>query len=137
MAAHRNRLVESLGPRPSVRDLVEVVVMPLAELLDHPGGSAYLRIQAELLAHPAREELPPLLAEPWRRPGLSRVVSLLTETLAERGDDATSLRVGLATTLIMHSLADRVRSPDRRSIDAQFVRGVVAATVAILETSLD
>ena len=136
MAVHRDQLVDALPADPSVRELVEVIVSPLAAMLGDPGGSAYLRIQAELLAHPNRDELPELLSRPWSRPGLERVQALLAEALPAHSRTLGEVRTLLATTLIFHSLADRARTTVRTDDDADFVRGLVHATVAVLETPM-
>ena len=137
MAVHRDELVDALPADPTVRQLVEVIVSPLAAMLGDPGGSAYLRIQAELLAHPNRDELPELLAHPWSRPGLERVQALLAEALPAHSRTLGEVRTLLATTLIFHSLADRARTTIGTDDDAEFVRGLVHAVVAVLETPMD
>ena len=136
MARHREQLVEALPADPSLHRIVEVIVAPLAALLDDPGGAAYLRIQAELLAHPSREDLPPLLSEPWSRPGLARVTALLAEGLPDRSRSMAEVRRMLVTTLIFHALADRARVGHVEDHE-DFVRGLVAAVVAILETPME
>ncbi|WP_436793388.1 TetR/AcrR family transcriptional regulator [Actinospongicola halichondriae] len=137
MAVHRDRLLDDLPSEPTVRDLVEVIIAPLAAMLGEPGGSAYLRIQAELLAHPNRDELPELLSQPWSRPGLERVQALLVESLPPHSVVLGAVRTVLATTLIFHSLADRARLTDEAADHEDFVRGLVHAVVAILETVMD
>ena len=137
MAVHRDELVDALPPEPSVRQLVEVIVSPLAAMHGYPGGSAYLRIQAELLAHPNRDELPELLAQPWSRPGLERTQALLVDALPEHSRTLGAVRTVLATTLIFHSLADRARTTTGVDDHDDFVRGLVHATVAVLETPMD
>lgn len=137
MAGHREALVDALSPEPTVRDLAEVIIGPLESMLGDPGGAAYLRIQAELLAHPNREQLPGLLSEPWSRPGLERVQELLFDTLPEHSRKRRRVRAVLVTTLIFHSLADRARNAIDAGDHAEFVSGLVHATVAILETPMD
>ncbi len=136
MAVHRARLLDRLPADPDLRQVTEVIVLPLAALLSDPGGAAYLRIQAELLAHPARDTLPPMLAEPWSRPGLERAVGLLVAGLPEHSRSLGSVRRMLAVTLIFHALADRARTDSTDGHD-DFVRGLIVATVAILETPVD
>lgn len=137
MAVHRETLVDRLPAAPTVRQLVEVIVDPLAAMLGDPGGSAYLRIQAELLAHPDRDALPDLLAQPWSRPGLERVQALLQDALPDHTRVLRHVRTVLTTTLIFHSLADRARTVSGSDDDDDFVRGLVHATVAILESPMD
>lgn len=136
MSQHRAELLRSLPEDASAHDVVEVVVLPLAGLLSDPAAAAYLRIQAELLAHPSRDQMPQLLAEPWSRPGLERVNQLLVTRLPVHSRSSIEIRRDLATTLIFHALADRARNARIGSHDG-FVRGLVAATVAILETPMD
>ncbi|MDE0802235.1 MAG: helix-turn-helix domain containing protein [Acidimicrobiales bacterium] len=137
MAAHREALLDALPSRAGVRQYVEVIVEPLAAMLDDPGGSAYLRIQAELLAHPDRDELSPLLAKPWARPGLERVQALLAAELPEHSRELARVRAVLATTLIFHSLADRARTTAADVDHTDFTRGLVHAVMAILSTPLE
>lgn len=137
MATHRDGLVADLPAHPTLDEVIEVVVHPLSALLRDPGGAAYLRIQAELLAHPARDELPRLLAEPWNRPGMERVLPLLFERLPAHSREHTQVRAILAVTLIFHSLADRARATTSCDDHAEFVRALVRGTVAILEAPLD
>lgn len=137
MATHREVLLDALPADADVREYVEVIVEPLAAMLDDPGGSAYLRIQAELLAHPDRDELSPLLAKPWARPGLERVQALLAEKLPEHSRELGQVRAVLATTLIFHSLADRARTTADDVDHTDFIRGLVHAVVAILSTPME
>lgn len=137
LAQHRERLAEALDQQPSIHEIVEVIVLPLADLLGDPGGAAYLQIQAELLAHPGRGEMPPLLTEPWSRAGLDRVGVLLGERLPPHSRRLGHVRRVLATTLIFHSLADRARTTATGTDHDEFVQGLVAATVAILEIPMD
>lgn len=134
MAAHREVLVGALPAQPSVHEIVGVIVAPLAAMLDHRGGQAYLRIQAELLAQPARDDLPPVLAEPWSRPGLERVGELLLDRVPIDARPRARIRRLLATTLIFHALADRARASEVAD-HREFVDGLISATVAILESS--
>ncbi len=133
MALHREKLVAALGDRPTPDELVEVIVAPLAAMLTTAGGSGYLRIQAELLAHPSRESLPTMLAQPWSRPGLAEVLALLAAALPDRPQSSGTVRRDLVTSLIFHSLADRARSSAAGDDHTEFVRGLIGATVAILE----
>lgn len=137
LAEHRERLVDALDQHPQITQIVEVIVLPLAALLSDPGGAAYMQIQAELLAHPARGEMPAVLTEPWSRVGLDRVGALLSERLPAHSRQLGHVRRVLATTLIFHSLADRARTTANDTDHSEFVRGLVAATVAILETPMD
>lgn len=137
MAVHRGGLVDALPAKPSIRDLVEVIVRPLAAMLGDDGGAAYLRIQAELLAHPNRDELPELLARPWARPGLERVQVLLADALPAHSRTLGEVRTVLSTTLIFHALADRARTTSGDDDHEDFVRGLVHAVVAILESPME
>lgn len=137
LAVHREEMVGRLPTDPTPRQVVEVIVVPLAALLDEPGGVDYLRIQAELLAHPARDTMPTLLTEPWRRPGFEAAGKLLVESLPDHCRPMQRMRRILATTLIFHALADRARTARPGDDHEEFVRGLVAATVAVVETPMD
>lgn len=133
MAAHRELLADALPAEPSVHEIVEVIVAPLAAMLVHPGGQAYLQIQAELLSQPSRSDLPPVLSEPWSRPGLERVGALLLDRVSIDVLPRARIRRLLATTLIFHALADRARASEGAD-HGEFVDGVISATVAVLES---
>ena len=137
VGADREPLVDRLPNEPTARQVVETIILPLAALLEQPQGVAFLRIQAELLAHPSRTEMPQLLVEPWKRPGFETAGKLLLEALPERCRPFLPVRRTLATTLIIHSLADRARTAAPGDRHDDFVRGLIAATVAILEAPMD
>ena len=116
-----------------------MIVGPLASMLGDPGGAAYLRIQAELLAHPARADLPPLLAEPWSRPGLGPGHRTAAgRRYRTRSRSLGDVRRGLVITLVFHTLADRARVLQS---DPQATRGSSGGwwprSVAILETPME
>ena len=133
----REPLVDQLPTEPTARQVVEAIIIPLAALLEQPQGVAFLRIQAELLAHPARAEMPMLLVEPWKRPGFETAGKLLLEALPAHCRPFLHVRRILATTLIIHALADRARTARPGDRHDEFVRGLVAATVAIVEAPMD
>lgn len=135
IAERRAELTAELPEHPGVTELVRVIVQPLAELLSTPGGSAYLRIQAELLSTPRRFD-DPLLARPWTRPGLVEVYDRIAALLPEHAVDPDDHRRELATSLVFHALADRVRAAPTED-HALFVRSLVAAVAAILEMEID
>lgn len=135
LRAARDGLIDQLPEAPTMRDLMRVIVQPLADMLEEPGGAAYLCIQADLLAHPARDELSPMLAEPWARPGLERVFERFgADFPAERADPP--LRAILITTLIFHALADRSRTAAAED-HARFVEALIDAATAVAQLSGD
>jgi AcrR family transcriptional regulator len=137
LAVRREEMAGRLPSEPTPRQVVEVIVVPLAAMLDRPGGVDYLRIQAELLAHPARDTMPTLLTEPWRRPGFESAGKLLVESLPEHCLPMQQTRRILATTLVFHALADRARTARPGDDHDHFVRSLVAATVAVVEVPMD
>ena len=59
----RRELLARLPENPDLRDLLEIVVRPLVECMDHrDGGSNYLHIMAQVLSRPGSSFLPPLMA---------------------------------------------------------------------------
>ncbi len=52
--ARRKALLDTIGDPPGLRQLVEALVLPVAEQLDNPeGGIAYLKINGQLMANEA------------------------------------------------------------------------------------
>ena len=110
--ADRASRLDALGDDPSVRDLVALVLEPLAAELGSPSGRDYLRIVPQLLE--------PGTAVP---PALGRTMAMLEERLP-RPDRI--LPMLLATTTL---LADRAR---RRGPHDDFVQDLVSMATGML-----
>ena len=135
IAARRDELLDQLPDEASLRDLAEVIVCPLAEGLDDPSAAAYLQIQANLLASPEADRMPPLLTAPWDRPTLAAVTQRLAEATADNTPEEIELRRVLIAGLIFHSLADRARRYAGHDHD-NYVEALLSAVVALLEIDL-
>jgi len=110
--ADRAVRLDAVGPDPSVRELVALVLEPLAAELGSPSGRDYLRIVPQLLD--ARTAVPP---------ALQRTMELLEQRLA---NPDRLLPMLLATTSL---LADRAR---RRGPHDAFVDDLVSMAAGML-----
>lgn len=120
--------IEEAG-NPTLRDLVEALVAPVAAQLETPSGVRYLQIQASLLGYPGRAALPATIRDPQRRfARLERMMSAISVP----GPHAEANRV-LISSLVFHGLADFARSPRATSRQRdEFVLALTDAIVAIL-----
>jgi AcrR family transcriptional regulator len=129
---HRRAILDELEASDSlgdVRALCEAFVHPLAaSLLSRDGESWYARFLAQVVLDPEFE----LLAR-RRHPvtaGLRRVIDLLDHALPDVPVELRGHRLQLASTLVVHALADRERTPG--PAPALLAAELVDAMVAIL-----
>jgi AcrR family transcriptional regulator len=129
--AHRAVLLDAIerNGAPTVRDLVDALIAPVAAQLQSPSGVRYLQIQAALLGHPNRVSLPAAISDPRQR--FARLERMMRE-LTTPGPHAQANWM-LISSLIFHGLADFARSPrtTARQRD-EFVAALTDAVVAIL-----
>jgi AcrR family transcriptional regulator len=129
--------IESSG-RPKLRDLVEALVLPVADALDDPdGGVAFVRINAQLIGHPSFALLD-LHARRVNR-GAERLQGLLAEASPHLPRPLWVARWLLVIGLLFHGMADYAQlleradgahtAPGRRL----FVGNLVDALVALIE----
>jgi AcrR family transcriptional regulator len=115
---------------PTLDDVVDALVLPVAAQLDDPAGVRYLQIQAALLSYPRRAALP----ESLRDPG-PRFVRFGVQLRRVLGDRPMSAATGtLLTSLVFHGLADFARTgPHGRRERAEFVAALTAAVAGMLQ----
>jgi AcrR family transcriptional regulator len=118
---------------PTLDDVVDALVLPVAAQLDDPAGVRYLQIQAALLSYPRRAALPESLRDP--APRFERFGVQLRRVLGDRQmSPATGV---LLTSLVFHGLADFARTgPHGRTERDEFVGGLTAAVAGILQRDL-
>lgn len=135
IAARRAELLDALGPDPTLRELVEAFIAPIAEEVAHAeGGEHFVRLMSQLQSHP---EIDPLDFIADHLPVTERITALL-EQAAPLDREVLQVRVDLALTLVFHGLADRVGSGAIEPNRAFFVENlidVVEATLCIPASS--
>ena len=142
--AQRAEMLDQLGERPGLDELIEVLVRPLASLLDNESGRHYIRIRAQLVSAARLPSDSDLIrdvvsgagggktsAEP--RPGIRRVAQALVDLV----DDAQMADVGhrltLTAVLLLHGLADFAqRHPDATAAESEAFTGVLIRSVAAI-----
>lgn len=132
----RGRMLDELGKaRPSLRALVEALVLPVAKKVqDRDGGEAYVRINAALIGHPGF----PLLSQRSTRENrtadrLFRLVARATPKLPEALREPRML---LVTGLVFHGIADNALLARRRGGRAAwnlYVSHLVDCVLAVLQ----
>lgn len=141
--ARRAEMLDELGERPTLDELIEILVRPLASLLDNESGRHYIRIRAQLVGAarlPSDSDLMrDVLAgagggeaanEP--RPGIRRLAQALVDLVDGTQMSDLGHRLELTAVLLLHGLADFAqRHPDataaeREAFTAFLARGVAA-----------
>ncbi len=128
--ASRNALLDRLEARgaASLRDVVDVLVQPLASLLDEKEGCRFLRIQAQILA---TQEV----SEAWaRRRGSRRMIRRISELGVDLAGSQGAHHRALIITLLFHGLADFARRRPRatKSERRGFSEALAEALSAVL-----
>lgn len=115
---------------PTLDDVADALVLPVAAQLDDPAGVRYLQIQAALLSYPRRASLPELLRDPG--PRFVRLGAQLRRVLGDRQmSPATGV---LLTSLVFHGLADFARTgAHTKSERDEFVAALTAAVAGIIQ----
>ncbi|MCP3996194.1 MAG: TetR/AcrR family transcriptional regulator [bacterium] len=136
----RNEMIAGIEARgrASLRDWVRTLVMPLGELIDSPGGIAYLRIIAQLIGHPRFSVL-----ERHREAvaaGTDGILRMLRK--ARQRDPALWLSKWiLVSGVLYHGLADyaQMRQEAASSVPLQkpeeFFDELVESIAALIETT--
>ncbi len=119
---------------PSLRQLVEVLVLPIADKIrEGPEGEAYVRINATMIGHPSR---PLIREETTRRQATNaRLMKLIAGATPALPEPLFGPRMVLVTGLVFHGLVDQARLAGRRSGDAAWslaVSHLIDCVVAVL-----
>ena len=136
--------LDELGERPGFDALIEVLVRPLASLLDNESGRHYIRIRAQLVSAarlPSDSDLMreviagtgggKISAEP--RPGIRRVAQALVELVDDAQMADLGHRLTLTAVLLLHGLADFAqRHPDATAAEREAFTGVLTRSVAAI-----
>lgn len=142
--ARRAEMFAELGEPPTLDELIEVLVRPLASLLDDESGRHYIRIRAQLVGAarlPSDSDLMrELLAgtgggatanEP--RPSIRRVAQALVDLVDDTQMADLGHRLELTAVLLLHGLADFAqRHPDATEAECQTFTGVLTRCVAAI-----
>jgi len=133
IAQARHAMLDAVEASPSstLRDVMDALVLPVADRLDDPdGGRAFLLINAELLGHPTYD-----LVHERATAGVTGSDRLMRAALRRidvpRAERAS--RQMLVTSLLVHGLADYVRAGDAAPPQRRFVSSLVDAVTRILE----
>lgn len=142
--ARRAEMFAELGERPTLDELIEVLVRPLASLLDNESGRHYIRIRAQLVSAarlPSDSDLTwDLLAsagggetanEP--RPGIRRVAQALVDLVDDTVMPNLGHRLELSAVLLLHGLADFAqRHPNATAAEREAFTAVLTRSVAAI-----
>lgn len=142
--ARRAEMLDELGERPGLDALIEVLVRPLASLLDSESGRHYIMIRAQLVSAARLPSDSDLMrdvlagadggetsAEP--RPGVRRVARALVELVDDTLMADLGHRLTLTAVLLLHGLADFARRhPDASAAEREVFTGVLLRCVAAI-----
>ena len=103
--ARRSELLDRLDAQESasLRDVVDVLVQPLASLLEDVDGRNFLQIQAQIQTTPSTN------GATTQRRGATRMVTLLADIGGDLDDPHGTHRRALVISLLFHGLADFTR----------------------------
>lgn len=119
------RRLEAAGRQHDVRGLVEALVRPLAAGLGAQGHRTwYGRFLAQVLAEPSFELFDPPRDEVTA--ALRRLVALLQQALATLPEPVRQVRIGLATSMVVHAFADHERVEEQQAATSARAREVLA-----------
>ena len=127
--AERQRMLDKLDSRgePSLRSLVEILVLPLVEKLDDPdGGPEYIRVMAQLIGNPAYSFLDQNAQS--MNVGGSRLTRAVGRRLAGLPRPTRRTRTLLVVSLLFHGLSDFVRLREAGRVSNSY-RGPLVASL--------
>lgn len=132
IAARRAEMLDELGSRATLRDLVAALVRPIVAELEHAdGGTDYVQIMALMLSHPELDA-----ADLGERPVTRRLSRLFADVLPQYPPVVYDDRMALVRSVLFHGLADHARSivdtsadPVRRRV---FVENLIDSIEALL-----
>jgi AcrR family transcriptional regulator len=136
VAGERQRLLDAAGDDADLRDLLRVLITPLAAKLDDDdGGPYYLLLLAQL--HETGRVFSPPASDALTSPDLAKVVERISKAVGPLPPRVLVIRLDLVMTLLIHALAGRARAVlgGTRSKTAYFVEDLVDASAGILTTS--
>jgi len=116
------------GP-PTVEQLVDLLILPLAAKLADPSGVRYLQIQAALLGRDA--SVSTRAVQPWSRPVMDDLTERVARTLAPLDRAEGAARHLLVTTMVFNGLANRSAMSDGPPVDV-LVRTLSESVRAVL-----
>ena len=141
--ARRAEMLDELGERPTLDELIEVLVRPLASLLDSESGRHYIRIRAQLVSAARLPSDSDLMreavasaggktsAEP--RPGIRRVAHALVDLVDDTVMPDLGHRLELTAVLLLHGLADFAqRHPNATAAEREAFTRVLTRSVAAI-----
>lgn len=136
--AERQRMLEKLDSAgvPSLRSLVEVLVLPLVAKLDDPdGGPEYIRVMAQLIGSPAQA----FLAQGTRsmHAGGDRLMRAIGGQLTGLSRPARRTRTLLVVSLLFHGLSDFARLREARLVSGAHRNPLIASLLDGLVGILD
>lgn len=136
--AERQRMLEKFESteEASLRELVEVLVLPLVAKLDDPdGGPEYIRVMAQLIGSPTHS----FLAQGTRgmHAGGSRLMRAISQRLAELSRPDRRMRTLLVVSLLFHGLSDFVRLHETGIVNTAHRNRLVASLLDGLIGILD
>lgn len=129
--------IEAAGEAPATRDMVEALVLPLAELLDPSArGGHYIRFLAQAISDPG-VDVGGLVRNKFDH-GMARVRKLARRLFADRPPTIVDERMRLAAAHMVHALADKAREqasgrrPGHAGETALFVSNLIDSIVGAL-----
>lgn len=137
--AHRINMLDQLeaSSEATLRDFVEVFVLPLAErLIEADGGVAYVRIGANLIGH---RDYSTLSSEAVAQKTAARLFGHFLRKAQPLPSSLIPARMLLITSMVFHGLANWSRLPEQRDgvsrerLD-EFSRDLVTCVVSVLNT---
>ena len=113
--AARNRLLDRLGPDPTIDEIVHAAVTPLVDCLGTPSGRAYLIVAAEAMGRVGAARLHAIQRQ--HDDSARRVIDLLDQRLPG-GPQTRHLLIGQMMLVSFVLLADVAREVNRGQITA-------------------
>jgi AcrR family transcriptional regulator len=132
----RTSMLDDLEARgaPSLRSLVEVLVLPIADKVwEGEGGEAYVRINAAMIGHPRRPLITPETTR--RRDPNARLMRWIARATPALPRPLFGPRMVLVTGLVLHGLVDQARLAGAKRDDRAWqlaVNHLIDCVIAVL-----
>jgi len=130
---HRQKMLEEIGDNPSLRQILEVMVMPLCELIENDAaGKNYLIFLSQAITQP-NWDLRKVIKE-FDIVGLARAYQLYDNMLSHLGDEERLLRqaVGFDLTILTLKRWCMAEKPPQRSLK-EITEFVINSSIAVVE----